>query len=235
MWARVVGPDFLNSFGGYMRLLTNFWMKTPVGKLEFSRKGLWTWEMSGTKGVEARRLTLRPVNPSPRQVAAAFGWPENPEAFRPYGMVHEEVPPRLTDHGSAEGVRTDSGVRKGVTIVTVSAEGTIETFIRQKEGIRPDPTTERVASRKPGIRWPTAQSLNEDLKRLEGDLANRNRRRGDKPKPKIEPILTLHGLGSLPGLPIKGVVWVLKGVRDTMVFTSKEDLEAYCAQQKETI
>jgi hypothetical protein len=42
-------------------------------------------------------------------------------------------------------------------------------------------------------------------------------------------------MGALSGVLTGKAVWVLKEVHDTLFFTSKEDLEAYCEQQKEEI
>lgn len=170
------------------RILTKFWMRTPVGKMEFNRRGPLVWEMYGTKGgFEARRVQLDDTNPTSRAVVRAFGWPTSPGGFEPYGRVYEEIatPPE------------------------------------------------------PKRYWFTAQALNEGFGRPDGRMQRQgmNRRKGDQPKPaKVEPLIRLHGTSHLPGIPLTGAaVWALKEGRDTLIFTSKEDLEEYCAQQLEKI
>ena len=170
------------------RILTKFWMKTPVGKLEFNRRGIFTWEMCGTKGGFERRLVeLSSILPTSRAVIHAFGWITAPEIYIPYGEVYEEI----------------------------------------------------AAVPGPKRHWYTAQALNGGVGRPEGRIQRQgmNRRKGDRPKPaKIEPLIRLHGTSHLPGIPhVGGAVWALKEGRDTLIFTSKEDLEAYCAQQLEKI
>ncbi len=170
------------------RLLTKFWMKTPVGKLEFNRRGPFTWEMYGTKGeFEARRAQLDTIDPTSRAVIRAFDWPTVQGVFEPYGRTYEEI--------------------------------------------KTAPEPKRY--------WYTARALNERLGRPEGRIQRQgmNRRKGDRPKPaKIEPLIRLHCTSHLPGIPhVGGAVWALKEGRDTLIFTSKEDLEAYCSQQLEKI
>lgn len=120
-----------------MKLLTKFWMKTPVGKLEFNRVRDLTWEMYGTKGgIETQRVQILLPDVRADEVTRVFGWPKE---FRPYGEVHEEV-------GEPKAVK------------------------------------------------------------------------------KVQPLVTLHGMGHVWGTTIGD---------DTLIFKSKEDLDAYLEQQRE--
>ncbi len=80
-----------------MRLLTRFWINTPVGKLEFNRHAgpvpfYSIWSMHATRGgVETRKLNIdNSERLTTNDVLEQFGWPKN--SFNGYGSVYEDVP-----------------------------------------------------------------------------------------------------------------------------------------------
>ena len=74
-----------------MKLLTKFWMKTPVGKLVFNRERDLVWCMSSTTGrVDSVRIGIDHINLNSQEIIGRFGWPMFDNKFKPYGEIYEE-------------------------------------------------------------------------------------------------------------------------------------------------
>lgn len=72
-------------------ILTKFWVKTPVGKLEFNSQGEGVWEMYPTKGgIGTVKIKVEKKYPHTFDILREFGWPTCPE-FKPYGMLYKDV------------------------------------------------------------------------------------------------------------------------------------------------
>ncbi len=113
-----------------MRLLTKFWMQTPVGELEFSRKEPLTWEMLPTKeGLYVRTTKMSRNNSTSRDVVTAFGWPTH---FAPYGEIHEEVPNEAEVKPSSTPVEVVRVLKHGSKIYVVLPDGSHEIYVRQQ-------------------------------------------------------------------------------------------------------
>ncbi len=113
-----------------MRLLTKFWMVTPVGKLEFNRNGVDVWEMYGTKGgFERKTIKLETTErTTSRDVVTEFGWPTH---FAPYGEIHEEVPNKVAQP-SRSPVEVVKVLKLGDKIYVVLPDGSHEIYSKQQ-------------------------------------------------------------------------------------------------------